>query len=41
MKSGKIFERLRAKLPAEERQLLDDYDDARVEIHFVNFLEYP
>ena len=30
MKSGKIFERLRAKLPAEERQLLDDYDDAQV-----------
>ena len=28
--SGLIFERLRAKLPAEERQLLDDYDDARV-----------
>ena len=30
MTSGEIFERLRAKLPAEERQLLDDYDDARV-----------
>ena len=28
--SGKILERLRAKLPSEERQLLDDYDDARI-----------
>ena len=28
--SSEIFERLRAKLPTEERQLLDDYDDAKV-----------
>ena len=28
--SGLIFERLRAMLPSEERQLLDDYDDARI-----------